>query len=221
MGLFPRPWAGAAPAAGRAEFWGDVPGGYRNTFNDNLVLIMMIETLHGLRDADKIASPPRASAASAASGDQGNSSAATSRVIRTMSARSTSSMMPPLRAQPNILCGPCNWLDRPDFNCFQGPGSHINAPRRQRSMRDYVRRAPKKALGPLWQHPGQGHGWSMVGQPQPAPAAPRGGRPALDRRLVVTIERYSSGGRQAPSPFRPFACDLTVNGRDSQYALDR
>ena len=34
--------------------WGGVPGGYRNTVNDNLVLILMIETLAGLKDADRI-----------------------------------------------------------------------------------------------------------------------------------------------------------------------
>ena len=33
------------------EFWGSVPGGYRNTINDNVVLIEMIETLDGLKVA--------------------------------------------------------------------------------------------------------------------------------------------------------------------------
>jgi len=36
--------------------WGGVPGGYRNTINDNVVLIEMIETLDGLKDADEIKS---------------------------------------------------------------------------------------------------------------------------------------------------------------------
>src|SRR3954469_11096595 len=35
--------------------WGGVPGGYRNTANDNIVLIEMIETLQGLAEAEKIA----------------------------------------------------------------------------------------------------------------------------------------------------------------------
>jgi 2-keto-3-deoxy-L-rhamnonate aldolase RhmA len=30
-----------------ANMWGGVPGGYRNTINDNVVLIEMIETLEG------------------------------------------------------------------------------------------------------------------------------------------------------------------------------
>src|SRR5436309_2877588 len=35
--------------------WGGVPGGYRNTINDNVVLVEVIETLEGLKDADQIA----------------------------------------------------------------------------------------------------------------------------------------------------------------------
>src|SRR5206468_9443914 len=52
--------------------WGNVPGGYRNTINDNLVLILMIETLEGLKDADEIAKLPGVTAVFAASGDLGN-----------------------------------------------------------------------------------------------------------------------------------------------------
>jgi 2-keto-3-deoxy-L-rhamnonate aldolase RhmA len=37
------------------DMWGGVPGGYRNTINDNVVLILMIETLEGLKNADEIA----------------------------------------------------------------------------------------------------------------------------------------------------------------------
>src|SRR5438067_441377 len=38
--------------------WGDVPGGYRNTINDNVVLIEMIETLEGVQNAREIAAIP-------------------------------------------------------------------------------------------------------------------------------------------------------------------
>ena len=51
---------------------GSVPGGYRNTINDNLVLILMIETLEGLKNADEIAKVPGVHAIFAASGDLGN-----------------------------------------------------------------------------------------------------------------------------------------------------
>ena len=53
-------------------FWGGVPGGYRQTWNDNGVLILMIETLDGLKDADRIAKIPGVTAIFAASGDLGN-----------------------------------------------------------------------------------------------------------------------------------------------------
>ena len=52
--------------------WGGVPGGYRNTFNDNVVLILMIETLEGLKNAEAIARVPGVTALFAASGDLGN-----------------------------------------------------------------------------------------------------------------------------------------------------
>ena len=52
--------------------WGNVPGGYRNTINDNVVLILMIETLEGLKNADAIAKVPGVTAVFAASGDLGN-----------------------------------------------------------------------------------------------------------------------------------------------------
>ena len=55
-----------------AGMWGGVPGGYRNTINDNIVLILMIETLEGLKNADEIAKVPGVTALFAASGDLGN-----------------------------------------------------------------------------------------------------------------------------------------------------
>jgi len=52
--------------------WGNVPGGYRQTINDNIVLVLMIETLEGLKNADAIAKVPGVTAVFAASGDLGN-----------------------------------------------------------------------------------------------------------------------------------------------------
>ena len=37
------------------DFWGSVPGGYRQTINDNVVLIEMIETVGGVKNAREIA----------------------------------------------------------------------------------------------------------------------------------------------------------------------
>src|SRR3989337_4529364 len=52
--------------------WGRVPGGYRSTVNDNIVLILMIETLEGVKNAAEIAQVPAVTALFAASGDLGN-----------------------------------------------------------------------------------------------------------------------------------------------------
>ncbi len=45
-----------------AAMWGGVPGGYRATANDNIVLVLMIETLEGVKNAAAIAKVPGVSA---------------------------------------------------------------------------------------------------------------------------------------------------------------
>ena len=76
-----RDWAYFPPLGRRSNgggqafaLYNNVPGGYRATINDNLVLILMIETLAGLKDADRIAKIPGVTAVFAASGDLGNHS---------------------------------------------------------------------------------------------------------------------------------------------------
>jgi 2-keto-3-deoxy-L-rhamnonate aldolase RhmA len=96
---------------------GQCPGGYRNTINDNLVLILMIETLEGLKNADEIAKVPGVHALFAASSDLGNFAG-------------YKQGDPDYEREINIvhdavikagkkLCGPLAWKDRPDFSCFQ------------------------------------------------------------------------------------------------------
>ena len=51
---------------------GQRPGGYRATANDNIVLILMIETVGGVKEAYDIAKVPGVTAVFAASGDLGN-----------------------------------------------------------------------------------------------------------------------------------------------------
>lgn len=120
-----RDWAYFPPLGRRSNGGGQafamynnsVPGGYRATFNDNLVLILMIETLAGLKDADRIAKIPGVTALFAASGDLGNHSG-------------YKQTDPDYEREINIvhdaaikagvrLCGPYAWVDRPDFTCFQ------------------------------------------------------------------------------------------------------
>jgi len=38
-----------------ARIWANVPGGYQNTYNDNMLVVLMIETLDGIVNADEIA----------------------------------------------------------------------------------------------------------------------------------------------------------------------
>jgi 2-keto-3-deoxy-L-rhamnonate aldolase RhmA len=100
-----------------AEFWGNVPGGYRNTINDNVVLIEMIETIGGAAQARDIAAIPGVDAVFAASGDLGNFSGYKQgdpdyeRLINVVHDAAL--------AAGKRLCGPFAWRDRPDFTCFQ------------------------------------------------------------------------------------------------------
>jgi 2-keto-3-deoxy-L-rhamnonate aldolase RhmA len=104
--------------------WGNVPGGYRNTINDNVVLILMIETLEGLKDADEIAKVPGVTAVFAASGDLGNFSGyrqGSPDYERAINIVHDAAIKANVR-----LCGPFAWRDRPDFSCFQA-GSELAA----------------------------------------------------------------------------------------------
>ena len=97
--------------------WGSVPGGYRNTANDNVVLILMIETLEGLKNVDEIAKVPGVTAVFAASGDLGNFSGfqqGTPDYERAINMVHDAAVKAGVR-----LCGPLAWRDRPDFTCFQ------------------------------------------------------------------------------------------------------
>jgi 2-keto-3-deoxy-L-rhamnonate aldolase RhmA len=104
--------------------WGGVPGGYRATANDNIVLILMIETLEGLQNADAIAKVPGVTALFAASGDLGNFSGfrqGTPDYERAINIVHDAAITARVR-----LCGPFAWRDRPDFTCFQA-GSETSA----------------------------------------------------------------------------------------------
>jgi 2-keto-3-deoxy-L-rhamnonate aldolase RhmA len=100
-----------------AAMWGRVPGGYRNTINNNIVLILMIETLEGLSNADEIAKVPGVTAIFAASGDLGNFTGyrqGSPDYERAINIVHDAAIKAGVR-----LCGPLAWRDRPDFTCFQ------------------------------------------------------------------------------------------------------
>lgn len=107
------------------DLWGGVPGGYRATWNENLVLILMIETLEGVENAGQIARIPGVDGLFAASGDLGNFSGYREgdpeyEVLITEIARAA-------RAAGKVACGPLRWMgERPDFTCFQASTEGAN-----------------------------------------------------------------------------------------------
>jgi 2-keto-3-deoxy-L-rhamnonate aldolase RhmA len=118
------------------DMWGSVPGGYRNTINDNVVLIEMIETLEGLKDAEKIAKVPGVSAIFAAGNDLGNFGGflpESPDYEREINIVHDAGLKAGVR-----LCGPLAWRGRPDFTCFQA-GSELEA----------ITRGAAMELGPL------------------------------------------------------------------------
>jgi 2-keto-3-deoxy-L-rhamnonate aldolase RhmA len=51
------PFGRRSSGSGQASrVWANVPGGYQNSFNDNMMVIVMLETLEGILNADQIAS---------------------------------------------------------------------------------------------------------------------------------------------------------------------
>ena len=97
--------------------WGGVPGGYRATANDNIVLILMIETLEGIKNAHEIAKVPGVDAVFAASGDLANFSGY--RQGSPDYERLINIVHDAALAADKRLCGPFAWRDRADFTCFQ------------------------------------------------------------------------------------------------------
>jgi 2-keto-3-deoxy-L-rhamnonate aldolase RhmA len=100
-----------------ADMYGGVPGGYRQTINDNIVLILMIETLEGLKNSDAIAKVPGVTALFAASGDLGNFSGY--RQGTPDYERAINIVHDAAIKAGKKLCGPFAWKDRADFTCFQ------------------------------------------------------------------------------------------------------
>src|SRR5262249_5967910 len=107
---------GGGPAFS-ADFWGTVPGGYRNTINQNVVLIEMIETIGGAAQAREIAAIPGVDAVFVASGDLGNFSGY--KQGDPAYERLSNVVHDAALAAGKRLCGPLAWRDRADFTCFQ------------------------------------------------------------------------------------------------------
>ncbi len=131
-----------------ASMWGGVPGGYRSTINDNIVLILMIETLDGLKNADAIARVPGVTGIFAASGDLGNFTGyrqGTPDYERAINIVHDAAIKAKVR-----LCGPLAWRDRPDFSCFQAGSETANIARGAAAeLGPLANTQPKVEVGPL------------------------------------------------------------------------
>lgn len=118
--MFPPVGRHSAGGGQFSEFYSDVPGGYRASFNDNVVVFLMIETLEGVEDVEEIAALDGFDGLFIASGDLGNFSGYQQGdpeyeelVDRIFAAG---------QANGKAVCGPLAWrTEREGFTCFQGP----------------------------------------------------------------------------------------------------
>ncbi len=109
---------------GPSAMWNQVPGGYRQTWNDNVVLILMIETLEGVENAPDIAKIPGVDGLFAASGDLGNFSG-----FGEGDAEYEGLIAEVVTAAEEAgvhACAPLRWANRPGFTCFQAGTEDAN-----------------------------------------------------------------------------------------------
>ena len=107
----------AGGGQGAGELWNQVPGGYRQTWNDNVVLILMIETLEGVEASREIARIPGVTGLFAASGDLGNFSGfgeGDAEYEALITEVSDAAIDAGIHA-----CAPLRWSNRASFTCFQ------------------------------------------------------------------------------------------------------
>ncbi|HTS76613.1 MAG TPA: aldolase/citrate lyase family protein [Bryobacteraceae bacterium] len=93
---------------------------YRQTINDNMMVVIMIETPIGVDNAEKIASVPGIDVIFAASTDLGNFSG--HKIGDPEYERMVSRIHDVTLAHGIKLGGPQMWSNRPGFSFFQGPG---------------------------------------------------------------------------------------------------
>ncbi len=98
------------------KLWGS---DYRETANDNIMLIIMIETPAGVANADKIAAVPGVDVVFAASGDLGSFTGWERSDPRYK--KLITKIHDDTLGAGKTLGGPWAWNDRPGFTFFQGP----------------------------------------------------------------------------------------------------
>jgi 2-keto-3-deoxy-L-rhamnonate aldolase RhmA len=102
------------------ELWGN---DYRATANDNMMVVIMIETPEGVANAEKIAAVPGIDVIFAASTDLGNFSG--SKQGEPQYEALVTRIKDATLARGLKLGGPLAWKARPGFSFFQGPGETV------------------------------------------------------------------------------------------------
>ena len=102
------------------ELWGS---DYRQTANDNIMVVIMIETPEGVANAQKIAAVPGIDVIFAASTDLGNFSG--HKQGEPAYEALVTGIKDATLARNIKLGGPLAWKDRPGFSFFQAPGETV------------------------------------------------------------------------------------------------
>jgi 2-keto-3-deoxy-L-rhamnonate aldolase RhmA len=102
------------------ELWGN---DYRQTANDNMMVVIMIETPEGVANAEKIAAVPGIDVIFAASTDLGNFSGY--KQGEPQYEALVTGIKDATLARGIKLGGPLAWKDRPGFSFFQAPGESV------------------------------------------------------------------------------------------------
>jgi len=115
-------WAKYPPQGHRSSgnrqanaMWGST---YRDTINDNMLIVVMIETPAGVKVADKIAAVPGIDVVFVASGDLGSFSG-TKQGEPAYEAMATQIVAGTQKAK-KWVGGPSGWINRPGYSFFQG-----------------------------------------------------------------------------------------------------
>ena len=178
---------------GPREMWTGVPGGYRQTWNDNVVLILMIETLEGVENAREIARIPGVSALFAASGDLGNFSGfgeGEPEYEALITEVADAAVDAGIHA-----CAPLRWANRPSFTCFQAGTETANI---LRGAQAEIRQAEERFGGTGGGAPAQRSGTAAL----LAELTAQCGAITYEADCYAAVESAAGGVRNAPAAER-------------------
>lgn len=178
---------------GPRELWSDVPGGYRQTWNDNVVLMLMIETLEGVENAREIARIPGVTALFAASGDLGNFSGfgeGDPQYEALISEVAAAAIDAGIHA-----CAPLRWANRPSFTCFQAATETANI---RRGAQTEIQQAQERFSGTGGGVPAERSGTAAL----LAELTAQCGAITYEADCYAAVESAATGTRDSPAAER-------------------